>query len=353
MEDGNIYVSGATDSLKEELKGVGWLRKFSTDGELIWTKTYKGPPSEKYFHHRHSIYDLGKTKDGNLLTTGWVSEYIPGLPQINTKIWLMKLDSAGNNTLPLEAAFIPQENNKICLGDSLQLSVLVTSTTGCYQSSWEGKNLSILSDEMAAFKPDSAGIYTFKCSVVDQADQVVELTTEIEVLDAAMLLLTEDQDSINIGELFAVSEDCGMVWSGTAATYVVCLENNAYFLAPQEGVYELTVNPSDDFPCIEEQSFSLTVVDTMNTSINELAITKTHLFPNPASTKINFQTKLLKPAQIYIYSSKGKLIKMIFINSGDILTNIEVSQWTTGLYFYQLISNDDVSLESGKFSVQH
>jgi len=265
----------------------------------------------------------------------------------------MKLDEDGNNTLPLEAAFISQENNKICLGDSLQLSVLVTSTTGCYQSSWEGENLLVLSDEMAVFKPDSAGIYTFKCSVVDQSDQVVELTTEIEVLDAAMLLLTEDQDSINIGELFSVSEDCGMVWSGTAASYVVCLENNAYFLAPQEGIYELTVNSSDDFSCIEEQSFSLTVVDTMNTSINELTMTKTHLFPNPASTKINIQTNLPKPAQIYIYNSQGKLIKTAFINSGDVLTNIEVSQWTAGLYFYQLISNDDVSLESGKFLVQH
>ena len=102
-----------------------------------------------------------------------------------------------------------------------------------------------------------------------------------------------------------------------------------------------------------EDKFTLIVKekDTGVYSLTETAALK--ITPNPASTKINIQTNLPKPAQIYIYNSQGKLIKTVFINSGDVLTNIEVSQWTTGLYFYQLISKDDVSLQSGKFSVQH
>ena len=351
LDNGETIIGGLKDDPDDEYLQVGWLAKFG-QGYRIWEKTYTAPQDGKYFQYNHPIYNIEKTNDNKIFTTGWTTQYIDGAPQINTKLWLMKLDEDGNNMLPLEAAFIPQENNKICLGDSIQLNVLVTSTTGCYQSSWEGENLSVLSDKMAVFKPDSVGVYTFRCTVTDQANQVVELTTEVVVIDPEMLLVTTNPDSIPIGLLYPISNHCGFDWSGTAENYVVCLENNTYFLAPQVGVYDLTISPSDNYPCIQEQSFSLTVVDTMNTAINELAITKTYLFPNPASTNINIQTNFEQSAQIYIYNSQGKLIKTKTINSEDVLTNIEVGQWTTGLYFYQLVSNG-VSLQSGKFSVQH
>jgi len=56
---------------------------------------------------------------------------------------------------------------------------------------------------------------------------------------------------------------------------------------------------------------------------------------------------LSNKSQLNIYNNTGKLIIKRNIGKGDITTTVDVSDWSTGLYFYHLNSNGE-SLQSGK-----
>jgi hypothetical protein len=58
-----------------------------------------------------------------------------------------------------------------------------------------------------------------------------------------------------------------------------------------------------------------------------------NVFPNPTTNLLNFQLEEpIQNAQIRIYSTLGQLIETQNIN--DINTQINVSDWYSGVYFY-------------------
>jgi len=76
------------------------------------------------------------------------------------------------------------------------------------------------------------------------------------------------------------------------------------------------------------------------------------LAPNPAHKFLNFKTDLENQGIINIFDSKGQFIVNLNIDSGNTINELDVRDWLNGIYFYQLISDDDI-IDNGKFIVQH
>lgn len=75
------------------------------------------------------------------------------------------------------------------------------------------------------------------------------------------------------------------------------------------------------------------------------------LYPNPATTNITFdlQSGYQKGMSIQIYSFLGK--KVGEINNASQKSNIDLTEYTRGAYFYHLLDPGGKVIESGKFQV--
>jgi hypothetical protein len=82
---GNVYVTGSEYKSDTERSNI-WVRKYDTNGYEIWTSTYNGPANG-------DDYGQGIAVDGNgnVYVTG--CEYVDGQ---NSNIWARKYDSDGN-----------------------------------------------------------------------------------------------------------------------------------------------------------------------------------------------------------------------------------------------------------------
>ena len=65
----NIFVTGYETELEAEGKSDVWLRKYDTDGNVLWTETYNGPSNEDDWGwgivaFGDSVYVAGKTATG-------------------------------------------------------------------------------------------------------------------------------------------------------------------------------------------------------------------------------------------------------------------------------------------------
>jgi len=81
---GNVYVTG-----REKVTGEGyniWVRKYDSDGDEVWTKTYTSAGNENDYG-----YGIAVDGNGNVYVTGY--EYVSGE---NSNIWVRKYDSDGD-----------------------------------------------------------------------------------------------------------------------------------------------------------------------------------------------------------------------------------------------------------------
>ncbi|MDP1800105.1 MAG: T9SS type A sorting domain-containing protein [Bacteroidota bacterium] len=75
------------------------------------------------------------------------------------------------------------------------------------------------------------------------------------------------------------------------------------------------------------------------------------VFPNPASTTLNFATESKEAKQVLIYDVTGKLVDTQTITDGKLKLN--VSAYNNGLYTYSVIGNNNQTLRTGKVTVSH
>ena len=83
---GNVYVTGS--EVRDDQGANIWLRKYDTDGNVLWTETYDSPD-----HGNDYGYGVAVDAAGNVYVTG--KEYREDLGQ-NDNIWLRKYDTDGN-----------------------------------------------------------------------------------------------------------------------------------------------------------------------------------------------------------------------------------------------------------------
>lgn len=76
----------------------------------------------------------------------------------------------------------------------------------------------------------------------------------------------------------------------------------------------------------------------------------TSVYPNPVSDKLYFETTYEKAKNITVVDLAGKVIANI--NTDDMNTELDVTSFAKGLYFYEIKTEEGAIIKSGKFNVQ-
>lgn len=117
--------------------------------------------------------------------------------------------------------------------------------------------------------------------------------------------------------LFSISNSTLSSGAGTSAqTFVNVLKDN------NVGIYEKTKN-----------------------------VTEVSVFPNPATSVVNFNTSSKDAAKVIVYDIAGKVIATQLMENGKAQLNI--SALTAGIYVYTVVGNNNEVLTKDKFNVSH
>lgn len=94
------------------------------------------------------------------------------------------------------------------------------------------------------------------------------------------------------------------------------------------------------------------IVLAFNTGISEVekAANSVKVFPNPASTVVNFTIDYNKAEKVLVYDIAGKLVETTSFEFNK--AELNVSALKTGIYMYQIVDNNGTSIKAGKFNVQ-
>ncbi len=94
------------------------------------------------------------------------------------------------------------------------------------------------------------------------------------------------------------------------------------------------------------------VVLTYNTGVNEIlaAANSVKVFPNPASTMVNFTIDYNKAEQVSVYDVTGKLVNTTAFQFNQ--AQVDVASLKAGIYIYQITDVTGKVIKAGKFNVQ-
>lgn len=333
LEGGKYIIGGLIDSLENGITQIGFLARFSATGDLLWEKTYTSPQDGVYFQYEHPIYSIEKTLDGNILTTGWTSQIIPGNPQINSKLWLMKVDGDGNFIAPLNTN-ISIESDYLCVGDSSPISIEVSSTTGCYSTTWSGNGSAfVVEDELGDFyfQATSPGIYDLFGNISDEGGHNNNIALEITVQESLSLplgdtLMVAESLSIHQGEASDLSN-----WSGSASPYLSETNGALLFESPVLGTYELIFHEG----CGDQQMMQIVVQEP--TGVQGLSVSLVTVSPNPAQNWVEFRfPSLEKQSQLQLYNPLGQLVKKVNLPSSTTEHRLGLEGLPSGIYLWEL-----------------
>jgi hypothetical protein len=115
---------------------------------------------------------------------------------------------------------------------------------------------------------------------------------------------------------------------------LIANETSSTIEISQNGMY--TVEVTNAWGC--NTSDQLEVINLGEATISSI---KFSVFPNPADQILTIQSKDNTPISIRIFDVSGKLIKSE--SSNATLTNIEVDEFTSGLYFLEIKSENQIT----------
>lgn len=103
-------------------------------------------------------------------------------------------------------------------------------------------------------------------------------------------------------------------------------------------VGEIFVNPENENNSSSGIISILATINQETLTTPELNISENiSVYPNPTTASIHFKADTdLENEKIFIYSNSGKLVKKTTINSSN---SIDLSEFSTGIYFIQFESN--------------
>lgn len=81
----------------------------------------------------------------------------------------------------------------------------------------------------------------------------------------------------------------------------------------------------------------------------EIEGAKFSVYPNPASSVVNFTTEYTKATKVEIMDMAGRLVERADFNLGS--SQVDVSSYNKGIYFYNVISTEGKVVKAGKFTV--
>ena len=105
-------------------------------------------------------------------------------------------------------------------------------------------------------------------------------------------------------------------------------------------------NPSESFSFTVNYSFSPNNISNINT-INTI-----HAYPNPANNNVSISYNASTDSEILLYNIVGEQVGKYNINAGTDKLDIDVSNLSSGTYFYSIISDSKAS-ETKRLVIKH
>ncbi len=152
----------------------------------------------------------------------------------------------------------------------------------------------------------------------------------------------------NANQLYFTTETDGLWYSGNATNVSPTFSQVASY--PFRHPVRVFFNPYKNTEVwVSSFGNGMFVGSTTTTEVKQLsAVSKQiNVYPNPANETINFATNnLMENGKLIVYDISGKQVNKIdFVNA----TQLDVSNFTAGLYFYQI--TDGSKIVTGKFVV--
>jgi hypothetical protein len=108
----------------------------------------------------------------------------------------------------------------------------------------------------------------------------------------------------------------------------------------------LEIEYNTAYDSIYSMTFRYAYLSYVNTALQS----KLKVFPNPANENINFYLEDNNDCTLFVFSTDGRLIHHQMISSE--CANIELSNWESGVYIYQIFDKNKTPLAGGKFVKQ-
>lgn len=108
----------------------------------------------------------------------------------------------------------------------------------------------------------------------------------------------------------------------------------------------LEIEYNTAYDSIYSMTFRYAYLSYVNTEFQS----KLKVFPNPSSESINFYLEDVRECTLFVFSTDGRLVYQQLLDSES--ANIELSNWKSGVYIYQIFDKNRTSLAGGKFIKQ-
>ena len=118
LVDGSLVVCGQkripnpdTINFIGKNRTMGVITKYSSQGDLIWTRNYQHPENKLSLSSEHLLTSIVATPDGGFAAAGWLYPYPPDTGTQDT--WVIKVDSFGCLTPGCELSSVPKIESSI------------------------------------------------------------------------------------------------------------------------------------------------------------------------------------------------------------------------------------------------
>jgi hypothetical protein len=263
------------------------------------------------------------------------------------------ISSAGqvNSTLVQQCEIAPVElsftSTPSGLGNVAYQWYYQNGTVACPQGSstfgWQivsGANAAV-----ASFTPPSAGTFTLACSVNTETgvglwalcckvvtQSAFEAQTIIGSTDVTPLVLTPYLVSQITGHTYQWTATGGAIANGQGTNFVNVVWGNTE-------PYSLQLLESDGI-CSDISVLDLGIL----TFLDEGNTNKINIYPNPATEFIVIETSNNVKASYHIYDIFGRIVQTGFINDGQGINTISLSENLFGFYVISINNNTFISL---------
>lgn len=105
----------------------------------------------------------------------------------------------------------------------------------------------------------------------------------------------------------------------------------------------LEIKYTTDYSGVHSMTFKYAYLSFVNTDI----IANLSVYPNPVSDIINFSIENCKNYNLHIFSTDGRLVNTFPLQSDE--TEIDISTYRSGVYYYQIFDNKLKAIAGGKF----
>lgn len=217
------------------------------------------------------------------------------------------------------SAYVPDTIN--CTADSVEVVVLASGGVGPYTGT-------------GSYYYHQDGDYDFE--VTDVNGCMVSASATIHVAGVRTeIISTDDTICADGAVMLTATGDFTFTW------YPYEFTSSGLSIAHVPVSTTISVIGVNTDGCISSDTFTVVVENCDTTGINDLENARISVFPNPATDRFVVQVEngFESTAELNLFASDGKLVAQQTILTGAIRTEIDCSQFASGVYMLRLSSN--------------